>query len=192
MENPYLEKFTKLGSVLRDNFGYVLNYGDSWQRLRLLYSFAIPSDVALEKIKELSPIVEVGAGSGYWAYLLSQLGCKITAYDLESPKPLGEHSNAAFEKLWFDVKIGGPEVLSNHTDDTLFLCWPPLATSFAADCLKNYKGETVVYIGEWEGGCTADFDFFKIVKKNWKTEEFVSIPTWDFVRDGMYILKRNS
>lgn len=46
-----------------------------------LYAFAAPNSRALKALAELSPIVEVGAGVGYWALLLKQAGVVVVATD---------------------------------------------------------------------------------------------------------------
>ena len=46
-----------------------------------LFSWAIPSDEALDTIARYAPIVEVGAGTGYWAKLLEDRGVDIAASD---------------------------------------------------------------------------------------------------------------
>ncbi|KAL3666792.1 hypothetical protein V7S43_008412 [Phytophthora oleae] len=46
------------------------------------YSWAIPDERALQIIKHYGPIVEMGAGSGYWARLLQLRGVDVVAYDL--------------------------------------------------------------------------------------------------------------
>ena len=53
--------------------------------LKHYYSFAIPSQLALEFMKDYSPICEMGAGSGYWAKLLADRGVDIIAYDTVLP-----------------------------------------------------------------------------------------------------------
>ncbi|KAG7385694.1 hypothetical protein PHYPSEUDO_001148 [Phytophthora pseudosyringae] len=46
------------------------------------YSWAIPDERALQILKHYGPIVEMGAGSGYWARLLQLRGVDLVAYDL--------------------------------------------------------------------------------------------------------------
>jgi len=46
-----------------------------------LYAYAIPTHAALERISWYSPVLEIGAGTGYWASLLSKIGCDVIAYD---------------------------------------------------------------------------------------------------------------
>lgn len=38
----------------------------------------------------------------------------------------------------------------HHKDRALFLCWPPKDEPMAYDCLMNYAGDKVIYVGEWE------------------------------------------
>uniref|UniRef100_A0AAV1UJU6 Uncharacterized protein n=1 Tax=Peronospora matthiolae TaxID=2874970 RepID=A0AAV1UJU6_9STRA len=51
-------------------------------RVAMRYSWAIPDERALQIIKHYGPIVEMGAGSGYWARLLQDRGVDVVAYDL--------------------------------------------------------------------------------------------------------------
>lgn len=144
-DNEYLYEFTKVdGSSNLRAFG---------KRFALVaeYAWAIPNDEALNALVKLSLLIEIGSGGGYWAWLLKRRGVDIICYDTEVSHPR--------TKTWIRGQNGGPEVLneSRHAHRTLFLCWPPM-TSMAMDCLNNYSGSQLVYVGE-EYGCTASDDF---------------------------------
>lgn len=114
-------------------------------------SFAFPTEKALNEIKQYSPIIEIGAGKGYWAMKLKQHGADIIAYDAY----IGEN-------LYFPVQKGGPEKVKN-SDRTLFLCYPDLDSNMAFRCLVNYEkqiaeGKKLLLIGE--EGITADERFW--------------------------------
>jgi hypothetical protein len=51
--------------------------------LRRMYSWGIPTNEALDAVSNASPagVIEVGAGTGYWAMLLQNRGVDIIAYD---------------------------------------------------------------------------------------------------------------
>jgi hypothetical protein len=51
------------------------------------YTLSVPTEPALGAIAEASPhgVVEVGAGTGYWARLLHDCGVDVVAYDLAPP-----------------------------------------------------------------------------------------------------------
>ena len=178
MHNPYLDEY----NALSDDF-----ITKHMARYKLLekYSYAVPSQQAIEYISSLSPIVEIGAGTGYWAYLLRQLGTDIIAYD-ESP-----YKNGYVNHQWSEVLEGTPITLKQHTDRTLFICWPPFDTSFASDCLKNYKGNDLIYIGEGSGGCTGDEQFFELLDAEWDgVDNDVNIPKYEGLHDYLYYFRR--
>jgi hypothetical protein len=89
------------------------------------YAWAIPSEEALDLIAQHGPIVEIGAGTGYWARLLAGRGVDIICYDMYPPivdELNGWHDKAG---LFYPVNGGGPEIAAEHPDRTLLLCWPP-------------------------------------------------------------------
>lgn len=57
-------------------------------RLRREFAYAVPSHDALAILSSLSPVVEIGAGTGYWASLLRARGATVYAYDIE-PNAVG-------------------------------------------------------------------------------------------------------
>lgn len=49
------------------------------------------------------------------------------------------------DAMSFKVMEGGPEVLEEMPERTLFLCYPPPMDPMARTCLKKYKGKHVVH-----------------------------------------------
>lgn len=154
--------------------------------LRKQYSFAVPCDEALDTLASLGPVVEMGAGSGYWAYLLRKRGVDVQAYD-KSP---GKKNPYEFTKRWTGVVHGLPGKLKKRADRTLFLSWPDYNTSFASRCLEHYRGDTVVYIGEGWGGCTGDDAFHQMLERDWTEAKEIRIPQWDGLHDSFVVYKR--
>ncbi len=156
-----------------------------------LFSFAIPCEKALAKLTDLGPIVELGAGNGYWAHMLRKRGVDINAYDHAVPGQAENHFG--FLKLWTEVLPGSIEKLElkYNQNRTLLLCWPDYDTSFAADALKAYKGSTLVYIGE-SNGCTGDEQFHEDLYRNWEEleDDQVRIPQWDGMHDYLSVWQR--
>ena len=148
------------------------------------YSFAVPTEAALQKILDASRgrIVEIGAGTGYWSALLAARGADVVAYDDRSWDGL-----TAFQH--FPVHDGTWRAARSHPDRALFLCWPPM-TSMAWAAIRTWHkagGRTVIYIGEGEDGCTADDRFHHYLDEysfNWKSH---SIPQWNGIHDRVLI-----
>jgi hypothetical protein len=131
------------------------------------YSWSIPSpgDVAwLVQLLAGRAVVEIGAGSGYWAWQLAQAGIDVAAYD---PHPPGPENNFNQHRLYHPVAEGDHECAADHPDRALMLCWPSYGAEFAKQALHHYQGDTVVYIGESEGGCCADDRFHRILARDY-------------------------
>jgi hypothetical protein len=120
---------------------------DALLTLAQRYAYVFPSDSALAMLAGLGPLVEIGAGTGYWAHRLRSIGTDIVAFD-QAPVD-GERTNRyhAPARPWTHVEHGDQSVLSGFADRGLFLCWPPLYSSLG-DCLTYYRGDTVAYIGD--------------------------------------------
>jgi hypothetical protein len=100
------------------------------------YPYILPETRLLDVIARYSPLVEVGAGTGYWSYLLRQRGADIIAYD---QAPLGgERSNRYHYELWpwTEVLEGDATVLQHHPDRSLLICWPPSSPRWAKCCVS--------------------------------------------------------
>ena len=198
-DNPYLREFRRLEPELRGPRDYVnLVHGASrisahdrrvWCVRR--YAFAVPTDAALATLARHAPIVELGAGTGYWAYLLRSRGVDCVAYDLAPPDHVPNPNR--FQPLtWTHVEQGGVEALAAHRDRALFLCWPSYREPFAARALSAYTGETLLYVGEPAGGHTADDAFFAQLAQDWQVVEHLALPNWPGTHDALTVYRRRS
>ncbi|MEY9857619.1 hypothetical protein ABH935_003227 [Catenulispora sp. GAS73] len=148
--------------------------------LQAAYAYAIPSPESIDWVAQFSggrPIIELGAGRGYWAAQLSHAGHEVRAYELEPPDTI---DNASFPRaagqanVWFPV--AGLDRLSeaDMKEFVLLLCWPPgWGNSMASDALASFEavgGDRLVYIGEPKGGKTGDDAFFDALTNRWKLE----------------------
>jgi hypothetical protein len=125
-----------------------------------------PDTVAFVAKHAHGGLVDPIAGTGYWAYVLAQLGVNIVCYDLNPGAEL--HTNGWHGKdLYAEVcPKDGAEAVAPHADRTLFLSWPPFAQDVGARILMAYKGNRVVYIGE-DGGHTGDDEMRLILDRDW-------------------------
>jgi len=169
------------------------------ERFVLEVSWAIPSEEALSAIGELGPIVEVGAGSGYWAQLLRERGVDILAFDQE-PDPQYNHEHIA--RRWGPVAKAPSTIAAEYPNRALLLIWPPRNEPMAHRALQSYRGNTVAYIGErgWSdentrpdaGPLSGDRAFHQLLDEQWEEYDVVGIPTWRHLDDCLYIFHRKS
>ena len=163
--------------------------------LREQQSRAVPTHEALAVIGRHAPIVELGAGRGLWASLLSTRGCDIVAYDEEG----GEGGDKAGGEAV--VRVGGPGVASSHSDRALLLIWPDLEGegTFALDSLAAYSGQTLLLVGEWRGralsipyGTAFAPPFQAAVEADFEVVQQVRLPSWPTFVDVLTVWRRKS
>jgi hypothetical protein len=149
------------------------------KKLIWAYSWAIPNEEAIAALKELSPLIELGAGTGYWAWLLRQAGADVVAFDLNPYAP----------PHWTRVEAGDEGTVQEHTKRTLFLCWPSYQEPMAYQALERYAGQHFAYIGEMNGR-TADEAFHRILQERFQLKREVVIPVWPGYKDRLYLFER--
>lgn len=196
LENPYLEKIRpdisklNISEIISEKFIREEGFHENRHDLVTRYSWAIPNNEALYAIYELKkPIIEIGAGNGYWAYLLFQLSVDVVAFD---NLLTGNHYLAG--EPFFNVQIGSYEKLldSEYKDHVLMLCWPPYDDPFALNCLNAYCGNTLIFIGEGAGGCNACENFYDELYRSWDRVKVIHIPQWYGLHDQLNIYKRKN
>jgi len=150
--NPLLAARESLGGLDRDD--------PERQRLVRRYAYGTPTAAALEAIADAAPdgVVEIGAGSGYWARLLHERGVDVVAYDV-APPDSGRNRYIDEQVPWFPVHRGDATAVLDHPSRTLLLVWPTPRDAWAADAVAFFHavgGRLLVYVGEGPGGLTGD------------------------------------
>ena len=182
-DNPYLVQY--YASVQLGITDMVSQMFD----LRFQYAFAIPTNEALDAIANYGPIVEIGAGNGYWASLLFNRGVDIIAFDI-APPANGDNIYFTDNQQYFAVQQGDVSVASRYPERALFLCWPPYDSPMAYNALQAYNGDTLIYIGEGPEGCTGDDAFHNALSDKWTDVEAVFLPQWESIHDFLIVYKR--
>lgn len=177
----YLEEFKKISKDF---------YSQHNRREDLVrqYSWAIPTSKILSIIKRYSPIIEIGAGTGYWAKLLEDIGCDILPIDKNPPKT--KHNTFVHKKEYTSVVEGDQETVKLFPDCNIFLCWPRMDNTayLAATYLK--VSNFLIYVGELEYGCTADRAFFEYIQSNFILVDNAIIPQWCEIQDTFLVYKK--
>lgn len=171
VRNPYWEIIRHFPSIEDPWDGVAPSYvsGLSIGRMELAarYSWSIPSpgDMAwLVATLAGRPLVEVGAGSGYWAWQAAQAGIHVVAYE---PAEVADNHHVDGPE-YFPLLRDDAGAVERHPDRALLLCWPTYSAPWAAEALATYKGDVLIYIGEGAGGCCADDAFFEIRDAEWE------------------------
>jgi len=182
--NPYEDLFLNLHHLLSSR-PLPERRASIRRKLVSAYSWAIPSREALDSIVALElPILELGAGTGYWAFCLRQLGARVHAYD----------QNAHAPPHWSPVEQGESlavlEQKNGFPEGALLLCWPPLGDPMAIESLQRFRGPFVIEIGEEAGGNTGTRSFADELERSWKLETQIDLPRWPNASDSLRIWSR--
>jgi hypothetical protein len=160
--------------------------------IRMHYAWSIPTPGDLDMITGwLEPgqgVVEVCAGSGYWAWMLTQYGVDTVAYD-QAPGGPGSGNRFAKGGPWHPVLVGGPQSAAEHPDRALLLCWPPQDSPVAAQTLAAYRGDTLVLAMNY--GASGDADFHAALRRDWdRVDESGAHVSIIGMEDSVLVLRR--
>jgi len=150
---PALERALFEGSSGAERRRYVARFGcAAW------------TPQALAAVAAQGPLLECGAGAGRWADALAEAHeADVLAFDVCLPPacvPPGGEAGVSPR-----VRRGdGPAEAARHPERALLLVYPTAA--LAERSLESYRGETVVYVGEGEGGANGSPAFFAALRRD--------------------------
>lgn len=150
-------------------------------------SWAVPSQPVITQLCKWigeNNVLEVGCGKGLWTYLLRLEGVNVTVTDTKSQEAETGFVDDIEECEAKDATERHPEC------NVLFLCWPPYDRAMAAEALESFKGDRVIYIGEGNGGCTADDSFHAMLEEQFEDDDVIEIPQWWGIHDCCMLYKR--
>ena len=185
ISNPYLEIFNGLPDSYKRIDSPIVEYGESnreesykktRKELCTKYSYSVPTEEAILKISEWASdeIFDWGSGSGYWAWLLSQVGSKVTCLD-NKPPPYS----------WMPID---KSAVPHDYHQTLMIGWPERDSNSSLNVLLSYKGQKLIYIGELFRGCAIP-NFFAALFQQWDLVEMINIPQWYNRTDKVYLFE---
>ena len=187
LSNPFLGFFQSLPPSCRRDPRFPPSAGEmfvpEWLMLKAAiarhFSWAVPTEEAIMCIRKYATdVIEIGAGSGYWTWLMRQAGITVAAFDA-GPPPF----------TWSEVCNGDERALCKIQMSALFLCWPPWATEMAANSLAWHRGQYVIYVGEWMLG-SANARFFEMLSSKFEAIDAVLLPQWCQRDDRLIVFRR--
>ncbi|OBG18848.1 hypothetical protein [Mycobacterium sp. 852002-51057_SCH5723018] len=162
------------------------------QLLARKYCWTIPDPDTVTFVAEHAHggLVDPIAGTGYWAYLLGQLGVDVVCYDLNPGATLitnGWHGDDLYAEI---CAKDCAEAAALHPERTLLLSWPPHGQDVGARTVLAYKGSRVIYVGEGRGGGTGDDQLHSILDTHWTEVDSRRPVQWWGQRDRLTVYTR--
>jgi hypothetical protein len=189
-ENPYLALYWRLMAA---HPSPLLDLAERRRELASLFSWAIPTGAALDLLAKHAPLVECGAGMGYWLALLRARGVDALGYDATPPGRKNAYHRVA-RRPWTEIqRLASVTAVRRHSDRSLVLCWPPYDDDAASyQTLRAYRGDVVIHIGEREEGATGSVRFHRELALNWTLAEELELPHWPRLEDRVMVYRRNA
>jgi hypothetical protein len=177
------------------------------------YGYSVPS---LDVLNSLAKIIRengcrcLSVGSGNKATVETLLGCYkgVDIIATDNFSSYGSELKCTDDIMTYNESIIGGVLQIDAVDAielfcdcinpyrVLFMAWPPYAASMAYNALVAFEKATskltepviLIYWGEYEGGCTADDDFFGRLATHWKSVDFgASVKRWAMINDEIQV-----
>lgn len=196
--NPLLDLVTILagGRVtpgflpVPESLARVLDLDGRRRELASRFSWAIPTEAALGLVGDHGPLLEVGAGTGYWAALLRDRGVDVQPTDAEPTDNTYHRDGREWTEVTRSVAV---DAVKAWPDRTLLICWPPPDDDTAGyAAVRAYTGDTVLYIGGGADGPTGTARLHRELDLNWTVSDELALPSWPGIPDRLTVWRRSS
>ena len=145
--------------IFYHHFGCVVPTHDA---LSLIQQLSKRGTAPITKSNELDiplPIIEIGSGNGYWAYLLRRLGLTVLCVDnqLSTWRTMWIGDTVAMDGVAFlesppdAARKVVPPIEKGASNAALLLVYPQVSADFTAKVIEAYEGDVIVVAGTQNG-----------------------------------------
>ena len=157
-----------------------------------LFSWAIPTDAALELLSKYAPLAECGAGMGYWLALLRARGVDAIGYDLSRPgaeERLSPQRPAAVDGNSTSIfRESGEAPPGSHPGPVLAALRRRRGELPGSARVSRRRGHPYRRARE---GATGSVRFHRELALNWTLAEELELPHWPRLQDRVMVHRRN-
>ena len=170
--------------------------GSERQELRLVrrayirrWGWSIPCAEAVAALRELEPLVEIGAGTGYLTAMMRAAGHDAIATDL---KATGEVSYQLRIGEWAPSEaLGAPEAVAKYPGRDVLCAWPAPGEAWSGEAAAAMApGRHLALVGKARGQDTGSEALFDLLHTGFVLEAEVEIPQFPGETDALRIYRR--
>lgn len=155
------------------------------------YGHGIPSRMTIATLAAGNPMVEVGAGTGYWAKLISQRN-KAMIY------PTDELGNGEVNE-WFQQigkhhpveKLDGVEAVRKYPNCDVLMVWPTQRNDVAAHAAAEMQVDRKLFVVHHGlGGITGTARLFHVLRTDFEQVDEITLPRYPWLNDRFLVYKK--
>lgn len=160
------------------------------RKLRRHYAYSVPNQAAIETLVRAGPLVEIGAGLGYWARLVGEAGGDILCFDPYEPKA-NEYGNR--RSTYAPVREGSAAQAAEYPERTFVMMWPDDYnqesgwSDLALEMYLDAGGDRFIFVGEDKGGASGSDRLFELAERRFQSREVVELPTFEGIHDALFL-----
>lgn len=150
------------------------------------FGFAIPCAEAIEACAAYAPLVEVGAGSGYWAKLIAhRAGPRAVVATDPVLSYQFQFKHGSYYLTW---PLQAKTAVRRFPDRNVLLVWPGLDATWPTQCLKAMRvGRVLLSVDEGAGGCCGADSYFAVLGDCFEEITTIELPMFDGIHDRMTV-----
>lgn len=153
------------------------------ERVVLTHGYAIPCREALDAVAALSPLVEVGAGTGYWSALLRRRGADVIPTD---PDRLGHPT--ATGRILAPEPLDGEEAVRRYPERNVLMVWPSADDDWPERVVRAMApGRFLAAVTEASCGTKG---FYEALELLCDVVGDAPLPRWPCMRDRLVVYRR--
>jgi hypothetical protein len=185
-----IRKFTSFQGEYSRSVDEIVS-GYDLRRKYVEHSFPILSDELMKSfssyLSSYSHVAELACGEGWLTFWLNKYspGCVSECVDNMSWEKHKDHLDFVIDDCAVNYVKNNPSV------DLFILSWPYMS-SLAFDVWSEMrKGQTLLYIGESWGGCTANEEFFEATRGHRIDHDINYFVSFEGINDDIEVYRKN-
>jgi len=154
------------------------------------WGFSIPCAECVAALRALdAPLVEIGAGSGYWVALLRAAGLDVIGADVANAGE-GDYGSGLGRVCPIEA-LDGPQAVAAYPERDVFCSWPTPDNDWAVVAARALgTGRAFALIGDGPAGDIGTPELYAELAANFKQVAEVAIPRFPRVQDRLTIHRK--
>ncbi len=163
------------------------------------YPEYIPSDECIKYLSSQDNILEIGAGNGYWSYIINKHGGNCYPTDISPTKPAEKNSSypvtniydESHQTIWSNINKEEHKIIPEYLNHDILFCHPESLpwTEEVLDLME--PTQRLILVAGWYPSPNATPFFFKKLIDEWTLEKQLPIYRVNSSHASLYVFNKN-